>query len=61
MTFAGERIKLHSEHVIIGNYHHHTHEGEVGRACGMYDGEEKCIQGFDGETWRKEAAWKTST
>ena len=28
------------------------------RACGMYRGEEKCIQGFGGETWKKEDTWE---
>ena len=34
---------------------------EEGRkiACGTYDGEEKCIHGFDWETGRKQAIWKT--
>ena len=24
-----------------------------------YDGEERCIQNFSGETWGKETTWKT--
>jgi hypothetical protein len=24
-----------------------------------YGGEEKCMQGFGGETWRKKSTWKT--
>jgi hypothetical protein len=24
----------------------------MGRACGTYRGEEKCIEGFGGEAWR---------
>ena len=31
----------------------------MGRACSMYGGGEKCIQGFGGETWGKETTWKT--
>ena len=27
----------------------------------IYGGEESCIQGFGGETWRKGATWKTKT
>ena len=27
--------------------------------CGMYGGEEKCIQGFSGEPLGKETTWKT--
>ena len=30
----------------------------MGRACGMYGGEDKYIQGFGGDTWRKETTWK---
>jgi hypothetical protein len=26
---------------------------EIGEACGMEWGEEKCLQGFGGKTWRK--------
>jgi hypothetical protein len=29
------------------------------RACGTYGGEEKCIQGFGKNTWKKKTAWKT--
>jgi hypothetical protein len=32
---------------------------EMGRTCGTYGGEERCIQGFSGETWWKETTWKT--
>jgi hypothetical protein len=32
---------------------------KVGKACGMYGGDEPCIQGFGGETWRKETVWMT--
>jgi hypothetical protein len=28
-------------------------------ACSAYGGEERCIQSFDGETWGKDATWKT--
>jgi hypothetical protein len=31
----------------------------IGRACDMYRGEERCIQGFGGETREKEITWKT--
>jgi len=30
-----------------------------GGARAMYGGEERCIQGVDGETWFKETIWKT--
>ena len=32
---------------------------EMGGTCGTYGLEEKCIQGFGGETWGKETTWKT--
>jgi hypothetical protein len=31
----------------------------MGEACGMYGGEEKCLEAFGGKTSTKEAAWKT--
>jgi hypothetical protein len=31
------------------------------RTCNTYGGEEKYIQSFSGETWEKEATWKTQT
>jgi hypothetical protein len=32
---------------------------EMGGACSLYGGEGRRIQGFGGETWEKEAIWKT--
>lgn len=35
---------------------------EVGGVCGTcVCGEEKCMQVFGGESWRKEAIWKAQT
>jgi len=34
-------------------------KNEMGGACSAYVGEEKCIQGFGGETCGKENIWKT--
>ena len=34
-------------------------KNEVGGTCNTYCGEERCIQGFGGETHRKTSAWKT--
>jgi len=31
----------------------------MGGACGTYGVEEECIQGFGGETYRKETTWIT--
>ena len=33
-------------------------KNEMGGARGTYGGEERCIQGADGETWWKETTWK---
>jgi len=32
---------------------------EMGRACSMYGGGERFVQGFGGETWEKETAGET--
>jgi hypothetical protein len=37
----------------------HNKRDEMGRACGMYGRERKCIEGSDKETWQKESIWKT--
>lgn len=34
-------------------------EVEMGWACGICGGEEKCMQGFGGETAKKGTTWKT--
>jgi hypothetical protein len=34
-------------------------KNEVGGACSMYGGEQRCMQGFSGETWGKETTRKT--
>jgi len=31
----------------------------MGRACGTYEGEDKCIQSFGRNTWKKKTACKT--
>jgi hypothetical protein len=33
-------------------------KNELGGACGMYGGVERCIQGFGGENVGKELTWK---
>jgi len=33
-------------------------KNKMWRTCGTYEGEERCIQVFDGETWRKENTWE---
>jgi hypothetical protein len=33
-------------------------KNEMGGACGMYGGEDRCIQSFRRETWEKETTWK---
>jgi hypothetical protein len=32
---------------------------EMGRIYDMYEGAKRCIQGFSGETWKKDTTWKT--
>lgn len=44
--------------------HQYCTDGEIrknvmGWVCGMREGEDKCVQGFGMETWRKETFWKT--
>ena len=34
-------------------------KNEMGTACSTKGGEKRCIQDFDGETWRKETTWKS--
>jgi len=34
-------------------------KNEMDGACSTYGGEERCIQGFGGKTWRKETTWET--
>ena len=34
-------------------------KNEMSGARSTYGGEERCIQGFGEETWRKETTWKT--
>ena len=33
-------------------------KNDMGGACSTYGGEERCIQGFGGETRGKETTWK---
>jgi hypothetical protein len=51
-----EMYDLHTVKVISGDQIKKT---EMGRTCGTYGWEERCIQGFNGETWGKETTWKT--
>jgi hypothetical protein len=34
-------------------------KSEVDRSCSMYEGVERCVQGFGWETCVKETTWKT--
>jgi len=34
-------------------------KNEMDGACGTYGGDVSCIEGFNGETWRKNTTWKT--
>ena len=33
-------------------------KNEMGGECSTYGGEERCIQGFGGETWGKKTTWE---
>ena len=52
--------ELHDYFVLINIYcqGYQIQEHGMGEACGIKDGEEKCIQGFGGGTQRKETTWK---
>jgi hypothetical protein len=41
-----------SEYLLLTKYHSgdQVKKTEMGRTCGTYGGEERCIQGFNGET-----------
>ena len=45
--------------VYTPNIGDHIKEDEMTGNCNKYGREEKCVQGFDMETWRKETTWKT--
>jgi hypothetical protein len=49
--------------ILVTLYKYHSGDQvkktEMGRTCGTYGGEERCMQGFSGETWGKETTWKT--
>jgi len=54
-------IFLDMIHLIFGeqNRSQKMEKNEMGGACNAYGGEERCIQGFGGETCGKETTWKT--
>ena len=52
-----ERLLTCTTHQILFVDHF---KNEIGWACDIYPGEERCIQGFGGETWRNMTIWKTS-
>jgi hypothetical protein len=53
---TGEWRRLHNKEllcsVLLTKYHlgHQVKKTEMGKTCGTYGGEERCIQGFSGET-----------
>lgn len=52
---TGDWIKLYNEellHVYLPDtiWGNEIKEDEIDRACDTYGGEDKCMQGFDGET-----------
>ena len=62
---TGEWRRLHNEE--LNDLYSYTQiysgdkiqKNEMGVPCSMCGREERCIQGFGGETWGKETAWKT--
>ena len=51
-------VKKSDYNVILFYSGDQIEKNEMGEACGTYGGEEKCIQGFGGDTWGKEPTWK---
>jgi hypothetical protein len=52
---TGEWRRLHYKElcsVLLNKYHsgNQVKKTEMGRTCGTYEGEERCIQGFSGKT-----------
>jgi len=62
---TGEWRKLHNEE--LNNLYSlpnivraiKIEKNEMGRARNAYGGEERCVQGFGGETWRKDTTGET--
>jgi hypothetical protein len=56
---TGEWRRLHNKELLCSVFHTKYHsckqvkKTEVGRTCGMYGGEERCIQGFSGGNLRE--------
>jgi len=60
---TGSREKYVMKSLMIFSHHPHfsgdqIEENEIGGAYSKYGGEERCIQGFGGETVGKETIWK---
>jgi len=51
--------KLHHEELTKYCSGDKIEKNETGGACGAYGGEQTCIQGFGGESRRKNTTWKT--
>jgi hypothetical protein len=56
---TGEWRTLHNEELSDLYSLTNTVRDEMSGACSTYGGEERCIQGFGGETCGKETTWKT--
>jgi hypothetical protein len=60
---AGEWRRLHNKELYALYSSSHIiwviKKIEMGRACSLYEGQERCMQGFSGKTGGKETTWKT--
>ena len=58
-----DRCVHESRSVLPTKYHsgNQIKKPEVDRACSTCGGEKRCVQGLNGEAWRKETTWKTHT
>jgi hypothetical protein len=54
MWFPWSLLVCTPHQILLGD---EIEKNEMGGACSTYG--ERCIQGFGGETWGKEATWKT--
>jgi hypothetical protein len=54
-----DRITRSLQNITADHWGDQVKKTEMGRTCGTYGGEERCIQGFGGAASGKESIWKT--